>query len=186
MWIILILNFVKINLGHEVFDNTGDFTNSGAVVVEVGIAITITLVVHFYAQNSQKKINEIIIDLRQERERRRTYALSRLRLLVNQIIHYLQDMEKRLDDNSTDNVIFSCLQNSKAQINEIENILRISSSDIDLSLSNTLRKRCEFLNFYYSTYKIRETIGPSKVGLLTTFGESFMEISSSFYRSSQS
>lgn len=77
LWIILSLNFVKINLGYAVFENR-DFTNIGAIIIEVGIAIVLGLTLYFYAQRSQKKMEEIVV----KHEEHATHQENRIILTV--------------------------------------------------------------------------------------------------------
>jgi len=192
-WYLYIVYFAIAVIAHQLilyydilWEKTGwdELSNQTTLIIEIAIGVIITITVTAYSRNSQKKVNEILIDLKQEKQKRKYFALSRLRIDVNQIIHYLQKMEEMLDDsekNYSDAQILSCLSNSKAQIRDIEDILKISSSDVNPSLSNTLRKRCDFLQIYHDTYQLRKTIGPKQVGLLNTFEKSFMEISDNFH-----
>ncbi len=155
------------------------------LVIPGALAVIIWRYSHYKNEETAKMIEDIqnlSKSLKQEKQNRRFFALSRLRINVNQIIHYLQDMEKKLTNSKyTDSEIVSCLQNAKANIRDIEDISKIAASDIEPSLSNTLRKRCDFLNLYCTTYKVHDTIGPKRAGLLDAFEKSFLDVSSNFH-----
>lgn len=188
---IVVIGILQFELSYFENDINGDFVdirNWISMVVTLVIPGALALILWRYSDYKNKESTKMIKDvqnltreIKQEKQNRKFFALSRLRINVKQIIHYLQEIETRWNDQtSTDSQILGCLHNAKAQIRDIENISKIASSDLDPALTNTLRKRCDFLELYSSTYQIGKHERPSKSELLPGFEKSLKEISSNF------
>lgn len=179
------LNTTHYGIQRTEFDLRADdielqrLTNILFTLLPVGIASIISTLIHHKSTKQQKLMHQIIMESHEEKQRRKEHVLLALRIEVNEIIHQLQRMESLLSSkDSDDGEIIGCLQNANRAGYRIGAIR--SFPDIEPSLSMSLKKKCDFLELYSSTYNVRKTLGPKRVGLLGTFEKSFMEISNNF------